>query len=241
MSRVSARFEELGWSSTPIGEVSLRRRRDPVTDVDVFEVKLGDEFLMSSLFAVAEIEVARLALARLDADRFDVVVGGLGHGYTAQAVLADPRVGELVVIDLLEPVIEWPQQGLLPLGAAISSYPRCGLVRGNFFAMSANAGLDPAAAGRRFDAVVVDIDHSPRGPPGRRERLVLPPLRHPATRDVHQARRRLLALVERPPGAEYLAAPSDVFVDVDAQVITFPNSLQGHPATNTVYLATARD
>jgi hypothetical protein len=39
-------FEELDWSSTPIGEVSLRRRTDG--DVDVFEVKLGDEFLRGS-------------------------------------------------------------------------------------------------------------------------------------------------------------------------------------------------
>ena len=29
---MSARFEELDWSPTPSGEVSLRRRRDPVTD-----------------------------------------------------------------------------------------------------------------------------------------------------------------------------------------------------------------
>ena len=82
------RFEELDWSATPIGEVSLRRRRDVVTGEDVFEVKLGDEFLMSSLFTVAEVELARLALARLPGSRLDVVVGWLGLGFTAQAVLA---------------------------------------------------------------------------------------------------------------------------------------------------------
>ena len=53
---MSARFEELAWRETPMGEISLRRRREPSLDVDVFEVKLGDEYLMSSLFTVAEIE-----------------------------------------------------------------------------------------------------------------------------------------------------------------------------------------
>jgi hypothetical protein len=55
---VSLRFEELDRSPTPIGEVSLRRRRAPGSCVDIFEVKLGDEFLMSSLFTVAEVELA---------------------------------------------------------------------------------------------------------------------------------------------------------------------------------------
>ena len=60
--RVSRRFEELAWEPTGIGEVSLRRRQHPVTGIDIFEVKLGDEYLMSSLFTVAEIALADLAL-----------------------------------------------------------------------------------------------------------------------------------------------------------------------------------
>ncbi|SOC46207.1 Spermidine synthase [Blastococcus aggregatus] len=238
---MSARFEELAWSSTPIGEVSLRRRREPVTGVDVFEVKLGEEFLMSSLFTVAEIEVARLALARLDGDALDVAVGGLGLGYTAQAVLDDPRIRELVVIDLLEPVIQWHQQGLLPLGAALSSDPRCRLVHGNFFAMAADAELDPGTPERRFDAVIVDIDHSPAD--------LLDEGSSPFYRP--SGIRQLAASIRPggvyslwsndPPDAGYLAALSEVFVDVVAQVIDFPNPLQDRPATNTVYLATSRD
>ena len=65
---MSARFEELAWRETPMGEISLRRRREPSLDVDVFEVKLGDEYLMSSLFTVAEIELSRLGLAGPGAD-----------------------------------------------------------------------------------------------------------------------------------------------------------------------------
>ncbi|MCJ7826623.1 MAG: spermidine synthase [Demequinaceae bacterium] len=159
---MSARFEELDWSPTPIGDVSLRRRRDPVSGDDIFEAKLGDEFLMSSLFTVAEIELARLALARLPGTDLDVAVGGLGLGYTAQAALADARVRELVVVEMLEPVIEWHRRGLVPVGPTLTSDPRCRLVQGDFFAMADGVGFDPDRANRVFDAVVVDIDHSPR-------------------------------------------------------------------------------
>ena len=47
-------FEQLAWDRTHEGLLTLRRRREPTRDVDVYEVKLDDEFLMSSLFTVAE-------------------------------------------------------------------------------------------------------------------------------------------------------------------------------------------
>jgi len=53
-------LEELARRDTPMGTISLRRRVEPSRGVDVYEAKLGDEFLMSSLFTVAEIELARL-------------------------------------------------------------------------------------------------------------------------------------------------------------------------------------
>ena len=120
---MAARFEELAWAQTPIGELSLRRRREPVTGTEVHEVNLGEQYLMSSLFTVAEEELARLALARLEGEGLRVVVGGLGLGYTARAVLEDDRVADLVVVDALEPVLDWHRQGLVPLGAGLGSGP----------------------------------------------------------------------------------------------------------------------
>jgi hypothetical protein len=81
---VSARFEEIDRRTTPIGEISVRRRLEPTLHVDVYEVKLDDEFLMSSLFTVAEIALADLGLAEVAGTDLDVVVGGLGLGYTAR-------------------------------------------------------------------------------------------------------------------------------------------------------------
>ena len=57
-----------------MGVISLRRRLEPSLKVDVYEVKLGDEFLMSSLFTVAEVELARLGLAEVVGADLDVVV-----------------------------------------------------------------------------------------------------------------------------------------------------------------------
>src|SRR4030088_3459450 len=84
---MSKLFEELDYRPTPIGALSLRRRRELTLGVDVFEIKLGDEFLMSSLFTASEVALARLGLANLSGEGLDVVVGGLGLGYTAKAVL----------------------------------------------------------------------------------------------------------------------------------------------------------
>jgi hypothetical protein len=48
-------FEELDSHSTPLGELSLRRRTQIALGVEVCEVKLGDVFLMSSWFTEGEI------------------------------------------------------------------------------------------------------------------------------------------------------------------------------------------
>lgn len=113
---MSLRFEEIDWQPTPIGEISLRRRRHPVSGDDVYEVKLGDEFLMSSLFTTGEIALTELALAQLPDTELDVAVGGLGLGYTARAALDDLRVRSLIVIDALAEVIDWHQRHLVPSG-----------------------------------------------------------------------------------------------------------------------------
>ena len=73
-SRMTFDFEELDYRPTPIGALSLRRRRELKLGVDVFEIKLGDEFLMSSLFTASEIALARLGLAELSEHGLDAVV-----------------------------------------------------------------------------------------------------------------------------------------------------------------------
>ena len=102
---MSRAFEEIDHQRTALGDISLRRRLEPVLQIDVWEVKLGDEFLMSSLFTASEEAVATLGLAACPGDDLDVVVGGLGLGYTAVTALTDARVVRLQVIEALAEVI----------------------------------------------------------------------------------------------------------------------------------------
>ena len=205
---MSALFEELDYRPTPIGALSLRRRRELRLGVDVFEIKLGDEFLMSSLFTASEIALARLGLAAFDGDNLSVVVGGLGLGYTAQAVLEHDTVGTLIVVEALEPVIDWHRQGLVPLGPALTGDPRCRLVVGDFFALAASdAGFDPDAPGRRFDAILVDIDHSPEALLDDRSAAFYSEAGLTRLSNAPEPRRRIRTVVQRPAGRRLHRAP----------------------------------
>ncbi|MDT9683919.1 spermidine synthase [Streptomyces sp. TRM76323] len=237
---MSARFQEIDWRPTPIGEISLRRRRDPLTGADVYEVKLDDTYLMSSLFTEGEVALARLGLAALPdaAAPLDVAVGGLGLGYTARAALDDARVGSLVVVEALAEVVEWHERRLVPLGAALTDDPRCRFAHGDFFALAAGVdGLDPRCPGRRFHAVLLDVDHSPRH--------VLHP-RHAAlyrpaglrTLAGHLRPGGVFALwSDDPPDEAFTTVLTEVFAKAEAHVVTFSNPVRGGTATNTVYVA----
>jgi len=239
---MSRYFEELDYRPTPIGALSLRRRRELSLGIDVFEIKLGDEFLMSSLFTASEVALARLGLAELAAADLDVVVGGLGLGYTAQAVLEDKAVKSLVIVEALDAVIEWHETGLLPLGPALTADPRSKFVLGDFFALAASkAGFDPHARARRFDAILVDIDHSPDF------------LLNPRNAAFYQPTglRRLAAHL-RPggvfglwsnelPDESFTLRLAEVFAAARSERVTFHNPLQNRDFTQTVYLARTAD
>ena len=239
---MSVYFEELDFRPTPMGVLSLRRRRQLGSGLDVYEIKLGDEFLMSSLFTVAEIALARLGLAALQRSDLDVVVGGLGLGYTALAALENPAVKSLIVVDALAEVIEWHEQGLLPLGKPLTGDARCRLVHGDFFAMSDSAaGYDPLAPGRRFDAVLVDIDHSPRN-------LLHP--RHAALYEPagltrlagHLHPGGVFALWSNdPPDRAFESVLADAFAISATHVVSFENPLQHRDASNTIYVGIKAD
>lgn len=239
---MNALFEELDYRQTPIGELSLRRRRDLKLDTDVIEIKLDDEYLMTSLFTASEIALATLGLAAVDGEGLDVLVGGLGLGYTARTVLEHDRVGALLIVEMLDAVIDWHRTGLLPLGPEITNDPRTRFLHGDFFALAdSETGFDFDRDGRAFDAILVDIDHSPD-----------------ALLDRHSAGfyrpegLRALARHLNPGGVFGLWSDADpdpafterlagVFAEAWAEPVTFHNPLQDRPFTQTVYLArTAR-
>jgi spermidine synthase len=234
---MSLYFEELDYRSTPIGALSLRRRRDMALGMDVFEIKLGDEYLMSSLFTASERALADLGLATPKTG-LDVVVGGLGLGYTAQAVLAHETVKSLIVVEALDAVIDWHETALLPLGPVLTGDSRCRFVHGDFFALAASqSGFDRDLPERRFDAILVDIDHSPDlllhansasfyRPEGLRN----------LSAHLHPGGVFGLWSNDRPDDA-FTRRLADVFGNARAESVVFYNPLQNQNVTQTVYLA----
>ena len=232
-------FEELDYQETPLGAISLRRRSEPRLGGKIlYEVKLGEEFLMSSLFVEAEEALAAIALQSLDAEELDVVVGGLGLGYTATGALENEAVRSLLVIEAMAPVISWHQLGLVPLGDKLALDSRCSIVHGDFFKLAASSdGFDSNNPGRLFHAVLVDIDHSPS---------------HwlDTENSAFYTEAGLTALAASlhpggifglwsndPPDEAFISLLHGVFASAEFRLVTFPNPYTGGESSNTIYLA----
>lgn len=233
-------FEELDYCPTPIGALSLRRRRDMRLGAEVYEILLGQEFLMTSLFTASERALGRLGTAACSAPRPEIVVGGLGLGYTAQAVLEHAAVADLLVVEYLAPVIAWHEAGVLPLGRALPDDPRCRLVEGDFFALAmGEEGFDPEAPGRRFDAVLADIDHAPDHLlDARSESFYRPEGLRALKRQLKPGGVFGLWSNERT-DARFLDRLGTAFGEAWAEPVIFDNPYTGKPFTQTVYLARA--
>jgi spermidine synthase len=187
------------------------------------------------MFHAVEDAVSDLGLAELQGAECDVIVGGLGLGYTAVTALAHANVRSLRVIEMLPAVIGWHRRGLVPLGEKLTSDPRCELVEGDFFKLA----TDPAGfeAGRRYHAVLLDIDHTPR------DYLAEQNAGFYTSAGLQAFSAHLLPggvftmWSDDLPDADFLQVLSSAFVSVRAEVVTFPNPLLDRDSAGTVYLA----
>ena len=227
-------YEELAWASTPIGEISLRKRYDRLTQRWVHEVRLGDEYLMSSQFNATEIALARLGMAEApqtpDAG-LRVVVGGLGLGFTAHEALTDPRTRSMHVVELVGAVIEWHRADLVPDTAGLAADPRCELIEADFFEL-VRSGRCPDS-----DVLLVDIDHSPDN------------LLAPTNGDFYEeaglraaaatlSEHGVLALwSDDEPDDRLVAHLLTAFGHARAEVVAFDNPITGGTSSCTVYVA----
>ena len=234
-------FEELDYRQTQLGELILRRRRVLALDRDVVEVILNDEHLMSDMFTASEIALAKLPMGRMMAAAPDIspdiLVGGLGLGYTADAVLAYDHVRSLTVVEFLAPIIEWHKAGILPLGAKLAESRRCHFIEGDFFALAlSDAGFDVGQPGRRFDGIFLDIDHSPD--------FHLNPSHAALYSDdgLASLTRHLtgqgifVQWSNDPPDEAFLSRLGAHFAAASAEEVTFFNPLLGEDCVQTVYL-----
>ena len=237
---MSVNYEEIDYQTTPLGDLILRRRRmSQLGDLDIYEVILGDDFLMTSLFHEAEYQLSKLGLNLAIGKDLDVVIGGLGLGYTAMSALEDDRVESLVVVEYLEAVIGWHQKGLVPLGNQLLDDARCKLSHSDFFGDSARTGkgFDPDYPEKKHDVILLDIDHTPTN------------LLHQTNARFYSAEglkelrthlnpRGVFAMwADGVPDESFTQTLNGVFDSAASHTIEFENPITGGTSKGTVYVA----
>jgi len=130
------------------GEVVLLRRGAAL------ELRVNGVFVMDTAETGSEAELARAALQQVDHVE-DVLVGGLGLGFTAHEVLADTRVQRLEVVEIEEALIGWLRDGTVPHGPSYLADGRMTVTHADIRVAVAEA--KPAS----FDLVLLDVDNGP--------------------------------------------------------------------------------
>jgi spermidine synthase len=122
---------------------------------DDWVIRVGMQILMSTRMHSSEESLAELALARVEKPRA-VLVGGLGLGYTARAVL--DRVSketEVTVQELVPELVDWNRRHLGALAGHPLKDPRCRVVVGDVFGAL-------QASPEAYDAILLDVDNGPK-------------------------------------------------------------------------------
>ncbi|QZY28527.1 spermidine synthase [Nocardioides coralli] len=146
-------YVELARAESERGELVLRDRRE-ADGASVLELRVNGIFVMDSAEVSSEQALAEAALARVAQPR-DVLVGGLGLGYTVHAVTADRRVERCTVVEVEEALVGWMRDGTVPHGPSVLADDRVRVVV---------AELGSAVAEARdegFDLVLLDVDNGP--------------------------------------------------------------------------------
>ena len=146
--------ETLRRADTDRGEVVLRRR--VVDGAVVHELITNGTFAMDSRETHTEELLADHAAVRPGAR---VLVGGLGLGYTARALL-ETSVAHLVVVEIEPCLVGWAREGVTPTLAAVAADPRVELRVDDVHRVltGPTPGPGPACG---WDAVVLDVDNGP--------------------------------------------------------------------------------
>ncbi|AWB93091.1 hypothetical protein [Aeromicrobium chenweiae] len=123
-----------------------RRRDDGAT-----ELRVNGVFVMDDRETSSERELARQVV---DLGAAEILVGGLGLGYTLRELLAADTVGRVVVAELQPEIAGWMRDGTLP-GADLLADARTELVLDDVRTVVAD---QPPAS---LDAIVLDVDNGP--------------------------------------------------------------------------------
>lgn len=224
-------LEILAYEDSPLGPLCLRRREllcEPGTIVT--EVTLNHEFLMSSLYTDSERELARVAIGLNQADELNVLVGGLGLGYTARAALQSSRVSRVEVVELLPQVIDWLKQGLVPLSKELGNESRLEVQQGDVY------GRLAASPTRQFDVILIDVDHSPDERLGEENASFYSAAGLQAAKE-HLAPSGVLAVWSYAENSPFADALRTAFENVQVQPVSYDNQLINEQQTDWLFFA----
>ena len=148
-------YVELARAESSRGEVVLRERRDPDDGAaTAVELRVNGVFVMDTVETTTEQALAGAALAQVQSPR-EVLVGGLGLGFTAREVLMDSRVERLVVVEVEEDLVAWMRDGTVPHGPQFLADERLSVVTADIRVAIEEAR--PAS----YDLVLLDVDNGP--------------------------------------------------------------------------------
>lgn len=145
-------YDEVARAESERGELVLRRRSEEHA-ADVLELRVNGTYVMDTQETTSEVELAARALELVESPR-EVVVGGLGLGFTTQRVLADPRVVHVTVVEIEEALVRWMRDGTVPHGPALLADSRVRVVEADIVAAVAEATST-------YDLVLLDVDNGP--------------------------------------------------------------------------------
>lgn len=144
-------------AESPRGEIVLRERRERDAGPNapaVLELRVNGVFVMDTLETSSEKGLATAALKQVDRPR-NVVVGGLGLGFTMHELLADKRVERLVVVEIEDALVQWMRDGTVPHGPSYLADERVTVITADIRVAMAEA--TPAA----YDLILLDVDNGP--------------------------------------------------------------------------------
>jgi len=146
-------YIEAARAESERGELVLRERRDAGSPA-VLELRANGVFVMDTQETSTEQALADAALELHD-DPKDVLVGGLGLGYTMHRVLADSRVERCSVVEIEQALVAWMRDGTIPHGPGLLADERANPVVADITFAVAEAPDDS------YDLALLDVDNGP--------------------------------------------------------------------------------
>jgi spermidine synthase len=125
---------------------------------DEFSIRLGRNELMNSRLGGSEAALASLGCEQIKGrERADILIGGLGMGFTLRAALAVLGAqARITVAELVPAVVAWARGPMAEVFGGSLGDPRVRIHDGDVVALVAHARSG-------FDAILLDVDNGPAG------------------------------------------------------------------------------